>query len=320
MIIINIIAAFFIKCQSSKYKTLYSKTTYAKLILEFQEIKMKHWLNIIWVTLAAAGGYMAASNNIDNDTPATMAEVIKPDFGEIIKNATLVDLTHKMEEGMPQGPSGNEPPTIKPFKSYDDGTAGIHRYNFPGQWGTHVDPPVHFVKGLRTLEDIPLTEMILPMIVIDVHEKVKTNNDYQVSMTDIYEWEKKYGTIPAESFVALRSDWSKRWPSTEKMRNRDEYGVSHSPGWSRKVIDYLVLNRKITAIGHETLDTDPGIRAGNGEWPLQTYYMGLDKYQIENMKALDQVPEIGAYIVATWAVPEMGSGFPARVFAIIPKK
>lgn len=281
---------------------------------------MKPWLNMIWVVLAAIGGYMAANKNINNNSPAPAPGIVAADFGEIINDATLVDLTHRMEEGMPQGPSGNEPPTIKPLKSYEDGTVGIHRYNFPGQWGTHVDPPVHFVKGLRTLEDIPLTEMILPLIVIDVHEKVAANNDYQVSITDIYEWEEKHGAIPSESFVALRTDWSKRWPSAERMRNRDADGVSHSPGWNREVIDYLVFNRKVTAIGHETLDTDPGLRSGNGRWPLQTYYMGLNKYQIENMKSLDLLPQKGAYIVATWAVPKEGSGFPARVFAIIPKK
>ena len=38
------------------------------------------------------------------------------------------------------------------------GPAAINRYNFPGQWGTHVDPPVHFVEGLRNLEDISLSE------------------------------------------------------------------------------------------------------------------------------------------------------------------
>jgi kynurenine formamidase len=48
--------------------------------------------------------------------------------------------------------------------------------------------------------------------------------------------------------------------------------------------------------------------------------MSLNKYQIENMKSLDLLPQKGAYIVATWAVPKEGSGFPARVFAIIPKK
>ena len=83
---------------------------------------------------------------------------------------------------------------------------------------------------------------------------------------------------------------------------------------------YLILERNVTAIGHETLDTDPGIKAGAGEWPLQTYYMGLNKYQIENMTNLNQLPPIGATIIASWAKVKDGSGFPARVFAIIPKK
>jgi kynurenine formamidase len=34
---------------------------------------------------------------------------------------------------------------------------------------------------------------------------------------------------------------------------------------------------------------------------------------------LDQVPEAGALIVATWPKAEHGSGFPARAFAIVPK-
>lgn len=271
---------------------------------------MKNWLNVFFVAIAAAAGYMLAVKNLSENRP--------PDFASILASATYIDLTHTMTEGMPSGPSGDEPPTIRAFETHDDGTAGVHRYNFPGQWGTHVDPPVHFVKGLRTLEDIPFSEMILPLVVIDIHEKVENNPDYTVTMEDIKTWENKYGLIAENTFVALRTDWSKRWPSPENMRNRDSGGISHSPGWSREVINYLILTRNVTAIGHETLDTDPGIVAGAGSWPLQEYYMGLDKYQIEAMNDLDQVPEYGAYIVATWAKPEQGSGFPARVFAIIP--
>ena len=40
-----------------------------------------------------------------------------------------------------------------------------------GQWGTHVDPPAHFIKGLRTVDQIELKEMILPLVVIDVHDR-----------------------------------------------------------------------------------------------------------------------------------------------------
>ena len=273
---------------------------------------MRPWLNLIFIAIAAAGGYMAAVNKMDTIRPTE-------DLGSILMNAEFVDLTHTMVEEMPTGPSGKEPPTIKKFATHDDGMAKIHRYNFPGQWGTHVDPPIHFAPNTRTLEDIPLNEMILPLVVIDIHEKVENNPDYVVTMNDIYAWEEKHGAIPEKTFVALRTDWSKRWPSTENMRNRDADNISHSPGWGRDVIDYLVLSRNVTAIGHETLDTDPGVVAGSGSWPLQTYYMGLNKYQIEALNALDQVPENGAYIVATWAKPKDGSGFPARAFAIIPK-
>lgn len=272
---------------------------------------MRPWLNLIFVAIAAVGGYMAAANNIKPESAT---------FSDLIQNATLVELSHRLEVGMPTGPSGDNPPTITTFSAHDDGTAGIHRYSFPGQWGTHVDPPVHFVQGLRTMEDIPLSEMILPLIVFDVHGKVEEDPDYQVTMDDVRVWENLHGPVPENSFVALRTDWSKRWPATDRMRNRGFDQVSHSPGWSREVIDYLVLERNITAIGHETLDTDPGVRSGAGEWPLQRYYMGLNKYQIENMKNLDQVPPIGATIIATWPLVEDGSGFPARVFALVPNE
>ena len=273
---------------------------------------MKNWLNMIFVAVAAMGGYLLAVKNIEASK--------EPGFAETIRDATYIELTHTMVEGTPPGPSGNELPTIKTFRAHDDGTAKINRYNFPGQWGTHVDPPIHFAEGLRALDDIQLSEMVLPLVVIDVHEKVIADNDYQVSLEDIANWEAAHGKIPEKTFVALRTDWSQRWPSLDEMRNRDDQGISHSPGWSREVIDYLILERNVTAIGHETLDTDPGIKAGAGEWPLQTYYMGLNKYQIENMTNLNQLPPIGATIIASWAKVKDGSGFPARVFAIIPKK
>ena len=54
----------------------------------------------------------------------------------------------------------------------------------------------------------------------------------------------------------MRTDWSKRWPDAEAMRNEDEDGVAHYPGWSMEVLAYLYEKRKVTASGHETTDTD----------------------------------------------------------------
>lgn len=46
--------------------------------------------------------------------------------------------------------------------------------------------------------------------------------------------------------------------------------------------------------------------------------LGTDHYQIELLANLDQIPEAGALVVVTFPKPLEGSGFPARVFAIVP--
>jgi len=62
-----------------------------------------------------------------------------------------------------------------------------------GQWGTHCDPPAHFHKGFRTIDNIEPKEMFLPLVVIDVHEEVAKNPDYVLTIDDIHKWETKHG-------------------------------------------------------------------------------------------------------------------------------
>ncbi|MGI9086277.1 MAG: cyclase family protein [Chthoniobacterales bacterium] len=187
-----------------------------------------------------------------------------------------------------------------------------------GQWGTHVDPPAHFIRGLRTVDQIELKEMILPLVVLDAHEEVSKNSDYTLPLERVKKWETDHGAIPVGAFVALRTDWSKRWPDGAAMENKDAKGVAHYPGWSKESLQYLYEDRKITASGHETTDTDPGSATSREDYGLETYVLGTNHYQIELLTNLDQVPEAGAIVVATFPKPKDGSGFPARVFAILP--
>jgi kynurenine formamidase len=242
---------------------------------------------------------------------------------EIIRSKQFVDLTHAFELGIPHWP-GFPDEKRETLYWYDEGvgTKGkgffAQQFTHVGQWGTHCDPPAHFVKGKRTIDQIAPKEMILPLVVIDVHEKVAKNPDYTIRMDDVRDWERRHGPIPEGAFVAMRTDWSKRWPDAKAMRNEDEKGVAHYPGWSKEVLKYLYEERKITASGHETTDTDPGIATSKGDYSLETYILGTDHYQIELLTSLDKVPEAGAIVVVTFPKPKGGSGFPARVFAIVP--
>ena len=243
-----------------------------------------------------------------------------PTLAEIyatLQTKHFVDLTHAFAPGIPHW-KGFKDERIRTLDTIAKDGFWAQEFTHPGQWGTHVDPPAHFHNGLETVDQIPLHQMILPLVVLDVHEKVAHDPDYVVTMDDVRAWEGRHGPIPAGSFVALRTDWSKRWPSQAAMQNVDSKGVAHYPGWSKAVLQYLYEVRKITASGHETTDTDPGIATSRNDYSLESYVLGTNHYQIELLANLDKVPEAGALVVVSFPKPLHGSGFPARVFAILP--
>ncbi len=235
------------------------------------------------------------------------------------KHLKLVDLSHPLASDIPHW-SGFPPATRSTLFDYQNSGFKAEQYCHVGQWGTHIDPPSHFVAGLRNLDQIPLEEMLLPLVVIDVHQQVEQNADYTLSVADIKHWEQQHGPVPKGSFVAMRTDWSKRWPDQASMQNQDANGVNHYPGWSLEALRYLYEQRGITASGHETTDTDPGVSTTQDDYSLEFYILSHNHYQIEMLNNLDQVPESGALVIVSWPNVEQGSGFPARVLALIDSR
>lgn len=258
-------------------------------------------------------------------TSVTCTSVKKPTLGEIyqvLKTREFVDMTHAFESGIPHWP-GFPDEKAETLFWYDPGVApgsGFYAQYFShvGQWGTHVDPPAHFIKGGRTLDQIDVKEMIMPLVVLDVHDQAARDADYVLTMDDVRSWESRHGLIPEDAFVVMRTDWSKRWPDMAAMQNKDASGISHYPGWSLEVLRYLYESRKIRASGHETTDTDPGVVTTKDQFPLEIYILQQNRYQVELLDRLDRVPEAGALAVVAFPKPKNGSGFPARVFAILP--
>ena len=235
-----------------------------------------------------------------------------------------VDLTQTFSPETPHHP-GFRPAVFTRISDHEDLVDGkragfqSHEYRFVGQWGTHVDPPIHYHAGLRTQDEIPVEEMLLPLVVLDISGRAATDPDTCITLDDVAAWEKRWGRIPEGAFVALRSDWSKRWPDHARMANRDSAGIGHHPGWSLPVLKLLFEARGAQACGHETTDTDPGIATSRNDYSLESYVLGRNCWQIEMLANLDQVPEAGALIVVIWPKAEKGSGFPARAFAICPQ-
>lgn len=196
----------------------------------------------------------------------------------------------------------------------------VHLHSVVSQYGTHVDAPAHFVSKARTLEELRPDEFVLPLCVIDKSAEVAANPDFELTAADIEAWEKKHGKIPADSFVAFRSDWSKRHETGQDINNPDECGQYHTPGWALDALKLLFEQRKIMAVGHETLDTDSGQGKveGNG-FTGELYVLSQDRYQVEVMINLDQCPPTGGIIFCGTPRIRGASGFPIRCIAMVPK-
>jgi kynurenine formamidase len=196
----------------------------------------------------------------------------------------------------------------------------IQTFKFPGQFGTHIDFPGHFVKDAPLSESYGTEHMMFPLCVIDISGKVRENVDYAVTVDDIKAYEAKYGAIPAGAFVALRTDWYLRWPSMEKLSNVGKDGNEHCPGWSLEALKYIYEVRHAAANGHETLDTDASYLAAEaGDLACERYVLAHHKVQIEVLANLDKVAPAGALLLAAWPRIEGATGLPARVYAITPK-
>lgn len=189
-------------------------------------------------------------------------------------------------------------------------------YSIISQYGTHIDPPYHFIEGGKRLHEIGVDEFAYPLCVIDVSEKVKQNPDYALTVEDIKEREALHGIIPEGCFVAMRTDWSKRAP--KDFDNKDAEGNCHYPGWSLDSLKFVCEERKIAAIGHEPSDTDPAYTQKEALWGGELYYLGRNKFQIEMLKNLDLLPATGAVIFCTFPNVKDSPGFTARCFATCP--
>lgn len=127
-------------------------------------------------------------------------------------------------------------------------------------------------------------------------------------------WEVEHGTIPADTWVLMRTDWSKH--SGTKYLNMASDGP-HSPGPTPAAIK-LLLERDVRGFGTETVGTD----AGQGMHyvpPYPAHYLlhGAGKFGLQCLRNLDQLPPTGALLIAPPLKIKGGTGSPLRVLAMV---
>lgn len=235
-----------------------------------------------------------------------------------ISFSKIVDLSHTINESNPAWPDDgkiNFPNyTSKILTNYKDHGFLSRKIEIPEHYGTHMDAPAHSADGESYIDQIKTENLICPGAVIDVRNRVNDNPDYLLSQDDIIEWETKNGQISNHSIVIMFSGWSKHWNNKKLFLNQDEYGTLHFPGFSIEAVNFLLHSRKINGLGVETLSIDCGSSA---DFPVHKLLFSKNKYALENLTNVDQLPSIVPSLVIAPLKFENGSGSPARVLAFI---
>jgi kynurenine formamidase len=229
---------------------------------------------------------------------------------------SIVDMTHSMSATMPFWPGPETNPFVHDtLSAHPDGAPSMAAYQTPEHHGTHIDAPVHGGEGLLSVDLIPANDLFAPLAVIDVTASAEADADYQLSVEDVHQWESMHGLVPEGAVVIMRSGWNRYWDDSKAYFGADLEGRLHFPGFSVEAARFLVDERNVGALGVDTPSVDPGNARG---FPAHGVGNGSGKYHLENVAAVDAVPEAGAFIVVAPVKIAGGSGGQVRLFAVIP--
>jgi kynurenine formamidase len=239
----------------------------------------------------------------------------KPSMPDPNVYRAVIDLTHNLNDHSPNW-EGSEQSPFQAKKLGDIERDGYYSRIFTTQehYGTHLDAPAHFAKGMWTVDKIPVERLVRPLVVLDVRSKARSNPNYEVSVQDIADWESARGEIPTGAVVMAYTGWDGRWNSQKEFRNVGGDHLSHYPGFSLDAVKFLVKTRSVVGLGIDTMSVDIGATT---TYPVHQFTSKQSVYHLENVANLGLVPPSGATVVVAPIKLEGGSGGPARVLALV---
>ncbi|MFO0687289.1 MAG: cyclase family protein [Myxococcota bacterium] len=188
--------------------------------------------------------------------------------------------------------------------------------DFSSRW-TAADARAQRPTGRRTVEAIPVAQLIGPAIVLDVADAAARDPDHAVSAAEIESGETDHGRIEPGSIVLVRTGWSRHWPDRKRYLGSDVPGDVehlHFPGLARDAAELLVA-RRVDAVGIDTASLDPGT---SRDFIAHRILNGAEIYGLENEARLEALPPRGALVLALPMKIAEGSGAPVRVVAVLP--
>lgn len=238
-----------------------------------------------------------------------------------LDNVTPIDLSHTYDQSTlfwPTSPIAFEHSELAYGPSGNGYFYSAYTFATPEHGGTHLDAPIHFSEGAKTVDELPISDFYAPIVILDVSEKAAENRNYRLAPDDIESFETTHGRIKPGAAVLVRTNWSRHWPDAKAYLGDDTPGDASNlsfPGFGAEAAKILV-ERQVSMIGIDTASIDYG---QSQDFAVHVVIAGANIPALENLTNLDKVPVTGAWILAAPMKIGGGSGAPARVVAFVRK-
>lgn len=274
--------------------------------------------DLLKTTATAAAGVLAAG--CQSTAKAKAAPATEP-----ISFTRVVDLSHTLHPDFPAwfvpgeekafGTKTFLPPAIveveRVFK-YEEIQINLNKVSYWEHVGTHMDAPNHFSEG-SSVEKIPAEDLVLPLAVIDIKAKAARDPLAQVTLEDVKAWENKNGRIPERACLAMNSGWAQH-VNTPKFKSPNADGAHQQPAFHIDAIKFIMEERNVVSIAVDTFSFD---NLHSPEYDVHYAWLGDERWGIEVVNNLDDVPAVGATIVVGQPKIQGGTGGPNRVMALV---
>ncbi len=128
----------------------------------------------------------------------------------------LIDLTHALDASTPtwDGSCGFNHCIGHDYDPSAEFQFRTHKITMNEGIGTHMDSPAHCFPSGATIDQLSLSELVAPCVVIDI--SAQAHERYSLSPQDIKNFEDQYGPIPANAFVMVKTGWERFWNEPTK--------------------------------------------------------------------------------------------------------
>ena len=156
-------------------------------------------------------------------------------------------------------------------------------------------------------------------MVIDKSAEAAEDPDYVLTVEELRAFEAEHGPLPDGGWLLLRTGWDARAQDESAFLNANETGP-HTPGFDVECAQ-LLASSGLAGVGVETVGTDAGAaHSFDPPFPVHSFLLGAGRYGLTQLANLAQMPPTGAVVVVAPLKLVGGTGSPARVLALVPRR